>query len=150
MGVMKREKGFTVVEVMVVFVVLVVLAVFFVIQRQGLEKANRDQQRKTAINTMYYALVNSYYKDNGYYPRVIDRQQLNMVDPTLFTDPSGNTLEGDKCTYTDKDNKQQTNGKCEYHYTTSSCDSDGKCQSFTLSADLEAESDYVKSSSGKK
>lgn len=150
MGIMKREKGFTVIEVMVVFVVLVTLASFFAVQRDSLEKANRDQERKTAINTIYYALVNSYYKDNGYYPRTISRDQLKVVEPTLFTDPSGNTLEGDKCTYTDSDNKQQTNGKCEYRYTTSNCDNEGKCQAFTLSADLESEADYVKTSPGKK
>ena len=75
------EKGFTVVEVMIVIVVLIVLATFFVIQRDGLEKANRDETRKQAINSMYYALTEGFYKENGYYPRTISREQLPTVDP---------------------------------------------------------------------
>lgn len=143
---MKRERGFTVIEVALAFVVLVVLATFFVVQRADLERTNRDQQRKAAINTIYYALENSYYQDNGYYPQTISRDKLKVVDPTLFTDPSGYTLEGDKCTYTDDDDKQQTDGKCEYHYSAADCDSEGKCKQFTLSADMESEKTYKKSS----
>ena len=92
-----NEKGFTVIEVMIVIIVLIVLATFFVIQRDDLEKANRDETRKQAINSMYYALVEGFYKENGYYPRTISREQLPTVDPTLFTDPSGFTLNGDTC-----------------------------------------------------
>lgn len=140
------EKGFTVVEVMVVIVVLIVLATFFVVQRDGLEKANRDEIRKQAINSMYYALVEGFYEENGYYPRTISREQLPTVDPTLFTDPSGLTLNGDVCVYTNDDDEQQTDGQCEYHYSASNCDSDGKCQQFTLTADMETEADYQKKS----
>ena len=123
MAVMKREKGFTVIEVVIVVVVLIVLAVFFIIQRNGLEEASRDQERKTAINAMYYSLTEGFYAENGYYPRTISREQLPTVDPTLFTDPSGYT-----------------------HYLPADCDNDGKCKSFTLSADLETEADYQKKS----
>lgn len=146
MAVMKREKGFTVIEVAIVVVVLIVLAVFFIIQRNGLEEASRDQERKTAINAMYYSLIEGFYAENGYYPRTISREQLPTVDPTLFTDPSGYTLEGDTCVYTGDDNQQKTDGQCEYHYLPADCDNDGKCKSFTLSADLETEADYQKKS----
>lgn len=149
MGVMKRNelnRGFTVIEMMVAVVVLVTLAVFFVVQRDSLEKANRDQERKTAVNAMYYALTESFHKEKGYYPRTISRKELTVVDPTLFTDPSGYTLDGDKCTYTNDNDEQKTDGKCEYRYSASDCDNDGKCRNFTLTADLEAEADYRKSS----
>ena len=147
---MKRNRGFTVIEMSLAIVVLIVLATFFIIQRNGLEETARDQTRKTAVNAMYYDLVNVYYKDNGYYPRTISREKLTAVDPTLFTDPSGNTLEDDKCVYTNDDNKQATDGKCEYHYSVSDCDNDDKCKKFELSADLETEGKYTKSSSDKK
>ena len=68
------------------------------------------------------------------------------VDPTLFTDPSGFTLNGDTCVYTNDDDEQQVDGQCEYHYAASDCDSDGKCQKFTLTADMETEADYQKKS----
>ena len=51
MDTMKRERGFTVVEVSIVVVVLIVLAVFFVIQRNDLEKASRDQEPLTQCTT---------------------------------------------------------------------------------------------------
>lgn len=69
-----------------------------------------------------------------------------MIDPTLFTDPSGYTLNGDKCVYTNIQGEQKTNGKCEYRYSATDCDSDGKCKNFALTAKLEAEADYTKSS----
>lgn len=146
MKIMKNSKGFTVVEVMVAVLVLVVLTVFFIIQRNGLEETTRDQERKMAINSMYYSLTEGFYKDNGYYPESISRDKLPTVDPTLFTDPSGYTLEGDSCVYTSDDNEQKADGKCEYHYAASDCDNEGKCKNFKLVADLEAEDSYTKSS----
>ena len=53
------EKGFTVVEVMIVIVVLIVLATFFVIQRDGLEKANRDETRKQAAFIRRMAIIHA-------------------------------------------------------------------------------------------
>lgn len=141
---MKKQRGFTVVEVMIAIIVLCLMTAFFVIQRNDLEKASRDDTRKTAINAMYYSLKEGYYVEHGYYPRAISRSTLSTVDPKLFTDPDGYTLEGDKCVYTDGDNKQQADGKCNYHYEATDCDKDGKCQHFTLRAKLEAEGDYVK------
>ena len=143
---MKKNRGFTVVEVTIAVVVLVVLATFFVIQRNQLEATNRDQRRKTAINAMYYVLTEDYYREHNYYPRTISRDDLPAVDPTMFTDPSGYTLDGDKCVYTDDKDQQQADGKCEYHYSPKDCNGDGQCQGFTLTADLETEADYKKSS----
>lgn len=143
---MKKQRGFTVVEVMVAIVVLCLMTYFFIVQRGDLEKADRDNQRKQAINAMYYVLTEDYYKDNGYYPRTISRKTLPAVDPKLFTDPSGYTLDGDRCVYTDKKDKQRLDGKCEYSYESKDCDGDGKCRGFTLRAKMEAEGEYKKSS----
>jgi type II secretory pathway pseudopilin PulG len=143
---MKKQSGFTVVELIVAFVVLVVLAVFFAIQRNDLETAARDQQRKVAINAFYYDLTEVFYAQNKYYPRTISRDNLKAVDPTLFTDPTDYTLNGDQCVYTDFDGAQETDGQCDYHYTASDCNEKGECQAFKLTADMEAEANYTKSS----
>ena len=142
----KNYKGFTIIELMIVIIILIVLATFFIVQRNGLEETARDQERKMAINAMYYSLVEDFYKDNGYYPSTISREQLPAVDSTLFTDPSGYTLNGDACVYTNDDNEQAADGKCEYHYAATDCNGEGQCQSFTLSADMETEATYKKSS----
>lgn len=143
---MKKQAGFTVVELIIAFVVLVVLAVFFALQRNDLEVTARDQTRKVAINAFYYDLTEVFYAQNKYYPRTISRDNLKAVDPTLFTDPTGYTLNGDQCVYTDLDGSQATDGDCDYHYSASDCDADGRCQAFKLSADMEAEATYAKSS----
>lgn len=143
---MKKQAGFTAIELIVAFIVLALLAVFFVIQRNDLETASRDQTRKTAINAMYYDLVEVYYKQNKYYPQTISRSNLKAVDPILFTDPDGFTLNGNECTYTDWDDKQATDGDCNYHYAPTECNADGHCQKFKLSSDMEAEESYSKSS----
>jgi len=143
---MKKQAGFTLIELMVAFVVLVTLATFFAIQKNELETAARDQTRKTAINAMYYNLTEVFYAQNKYYPETISRDNLTAIDPALFTDPDEFTLNGNACTYTDADGKKATDGDCNYRYTPSECNEKGECQKFKLSADLEAEAVYTKNS----
>lgn len=147
---MKKQAGFTAIEMVVAFVVLTTLAVFFVVQRNDLETSYRDQTRKTAINAMYYSLTEVYYQQHKYYPETISRDILPSVDPTLFTDPDGSTLDGNKCTYTDWNDEQATDGDCNYRYAPSDCDSQGHCQKFKLTSDMEAETAYSKESSSSK
>lgn len=147
---MKKQAGFTLIEMIIVFAVLVVLAVFFAIQRNDLEIASRDQTRKTAINAFYYDLTEVFYAKNKYYPQTISSENLKAVDPTLFTDPNEVTLNGDKCVYTDANDEQATDGDCEYHYSASDCNNEGKCQAFKLRANMENEADYEKASPTKK
>jgi type II secretory pathway pseudopilin PulG len=147
---MKRQSGFTVIELLVAFVVLVTLAIFFAVQRHDLDIAARDQTRKTAINAMYYNLTEVFYVQNKYYPETISRNNLTAMDPALFTDPDELTLNGNECTYTDIDDNKATDGNCNYRYTPSDCNEKGECQKFKLAADMEAEAIYSKSSPEKK
>ncbi|MCL1876602.1 type II secretion system GspH family protein [Candidatus Saccharibacteria bacterium] len=144
---MKKQEGFTLIELIVAFVVLVTLAVFFIIQRGDVEAAARDQLRKTAVNAMYYSLTEGFYKQNGYYPDSISRDNLTTVDPTLFTDPNGFTLHGNACTYTSwTSDDQETDGDCDYKYSASDCDSESHCKQFVLTSDMETEESYKKES----
>jgi prepilin-type N-terminal cleavage/methylation domain-containing protein len=143
---MRRQSGFTIIELLVAFVVLATLAVFFAVQRHDLEVASRDQTRKTAINAMYYNLTEVFYAENKYYPETISRSNLKAIDPALFTDPTDVTLNGNHCDYTNTDGEEATDGDCNYHYTASDCNEKGECQKFKLTADMEAEAEYSKSS----
>ena len=147
---MRKQAGFTAIEQVVAFIALVTLSVFFVIQRNNMETAARDQTRKTAINAMYYGLTEVYYKQHKHYPQTISRDVLPSVDPTLFTDPDGFTLDGDKCTYTSFDDEQGVDGDCNYKYLPSDCNAGGECQHFKLTADMEAESTFTRVSPNKK
>ena len=127
---MNKKSGFTVIEVCVLVVFLVVAGVIFVIQKGELQQQFNDKTRKTAINAMYYNLEEVFYKQNGYYPKTINEKTLTAIDPNLFTDPLGVIL-GEEGS--------------QYRYEPTDCDGE-KCQSYTLRADLDLEEDYIKKS----
>lgn len=128
---MNYRRGFTVIEVVVVLVFVIVAAILFYTQQAAIEAASRDTMRKTAINAIYYNLEEVFYEKTGYYPQQIDSKTLRAMDPELFTDPNGYKL-GDT--------------KSDYQYTSLECSLDGKCKSYRLSTELEREPEYVKES----
>lgn len=128
---MKRESGFTVIEAIVAVVVLIIIGVFFLMQRSDLLSAARDQERKTDINAIYLNLKNIYFADNSYYPTSVNNEILRGIDISAFIDPNGifiNSMGGD------------------YFYEGMNCDNDGKCKEFRLSTQMEREAEYIKTS----
>ena len=122
------QRGFTLIELFFIIALLVVASILFFIQKNNLEVANRDENRKTSINAMYYGIEEVFYKTNGYYPRTIDSKTLPSVDPTLFADPAGVKI-------------GELNS--DFRYETSNCDGD-RCKNYTLRTTLENEADFVK------
>lgn len=127
---MKKQSGFTVIELVVVVVIFVLAGMFFLQQKAQIDKVDRDRQRKTAINAFHYSLEEVYYKSKNAYPRTIDSTILPSVEPALFKDPSGIAI--------------GTQGS-SYRYDPLNCDGDS-CKSYTLRADLESEDDFIKKS----
>ncbi len=125
---MRSQKGFTVIELIVVIILALAVATLFFIQKQNINAASRDKQRKTAINAMYYDLEKVFYPKYHYYPDHIDSKNLTAIDPDLFKDPNGYKV---------------NNPKSSYHYLPSGCAKD-KCQSYKLRTTLEKEADYIK------
>lgn len=122
------KKGFTIIEIIIVAVFASLLFILFFIQKSNLDAFARDEDRKTAINAMYYALEESFYKDHKYYPESISEENITVIDPALWTDPLGFNL-GDPMG--------------SYFYEPANC-KDGKCKEYTLRAQLEKEDDYIK------
>jgi len=125
---MKSQKGFTIIELIIVATFAGLLLLLFMVQKSNFDALQRDEDRKTAINAMYYALEESFYKAHGYYPETISEENIAVIDPALWTDPSGYNL-GDP--------------KSSYSYEPADCDN-GHCKKYTLKADLEKEATYVK------
>ena len=125
---MKNSRGFTVIELLVVALILALAGFLVFSQKQDMQVAWDDKHRKTAINAMYYSLEESFFKSNQYYPTKIDESVLTTVDPDLFTDPSGIKL---------------GEAQSDYRYEASGC-IDGKCRGYRLSASLQNEADYIK------
>ena len=126
---MNHKKGFTVLELIIVAVFATLLITLFFIQKSNLDAMERDEDCKTAINAMYYALEESFYKEHGYYPETISEENLPVIDPALWTDPFGFNL-GDSLSV--------------YSYQPANCDQ-GHCKEYILKATLEKENDYTKS-----
>ena len=130
---MKRKNGFTVLEIVLCIVFVGIFLVLFFIQKNNIEAMERDDDRKVAINAMFYALEEGYYAEKGYYPENIEKaEDLPWIDPNLFTDPYGVTL-------------WNADADSNYSYDASNWE-DGKCKSYTLRSTMEKEDDYVKTS----
>lgn len=124
-----KQRGFTVIELLVVLVILIVGAWLFFSEQDNVNAVQRDSARKVAINAMYYNLEEVYYPQYNYYPQHIDSKTLRAMDPALFSDPTGIALgESDS----------------DYRYDATGCSTDGHCTGYTLRSVMERESDYTK------
>lgn len=123
-----KKHGFTILEISIVAVFASLLLILFLVQKSNIDAMERDENRKIAINAMYYALEESFYPAHGYYPESISDKNITVIDPSLWTDPSGFNL-GDP--------------QSSYHYEAANCNN-GKCQEYILKADLEKEDTYIK------
>jgi type II secretory pathway pseudopilin PulG len=130
---MKRTAGFTVVEIMVAIVLVGAAATLLLFQKANFEGLRRDQDRKTAINAMYYNLEEVFYEKNKSYPAKIDSKVLRAMDPGLFTDPMG---------------KKMNEEGAEYRYEGLDCTNDA-CKGYKLSSTMEKEAEYVKNNRNK-
>jgi prepilin-type N-terminal cleavage/methylation domain-containing protein len=63
----KSQKGFTIVELLIVIVVIGILAALVLNTFSGVQKRARDTQRQTDVNSISTQLE-VYYNDNGGYP----------------------------------------------------------------------------------
>lgn len=127
---MRTSRGFTVIELIIAIALIALAGAVFFNQKQTLEAESRDLQRKTAINTIDYALREVYFPKHGAYPRVVNQQTLQVVEPGHFKDPAGRDI-------------SQPNS--DYRYEPAQCQGD-KCQAYQLRTVLEREADFVKDS----
>ncbi len=125
---MKKLPRLTIVELLVIVVFLAAATAVLLYQRGNIVASQQDEDRKTAINAMYYNLEEVFYKQNGHYPSMIDEMNLTAMDAELFIDP-----EGMKIGETGAD----------YRYDAIDC-RDDVCQAYKLTGRLEKEADYTK------
>lgn len=127
---MKRQSGFTVIELIFALVILIVAGVIFTIQKNDLEATHRDSDRKIAINAIYYNLEEVVYPSLKGYPSKLDPKQLTAMDGELLKDSDGLTI---------------NESGSQYTYEPSACEGT-LCKHYTLRANLEREAEFVKTS----
>lgn len=123
-----KQRGFTVIELIAVTILLLVIGAIFWVQKNNVEMAARDDQRRIAINAMHYSLEDVYYKQHQSYPKTIDEKVLTSMDSALFTDPLGAKL---------------GTTASNYRYEPTDCDGTA-CRGYSLRAIMENEADFVK------
>lgn len=158
MNSLRKQKGFTIVELLIVIVVIGILAALVIVTFTGVQQKARDSERKTDINAVD-SHVEAFFAQYGFYPTQADLASssfrtafLKGLDPEALRDPkqvAGGTIgasvsatqygyvaAGTSCTNTTATT------------ITSGSPVDNGCTSFTLTADLESDTanPYIKSS----
>jgi len=141
----KNKRGFTIVELLIVIVIIGILAALVIITYSGIQQKARDTERKTDINAVHGHLE-AYYAQNGKYPTLANVndaafRSANMkgLDPAALQDPKGTAQ-----------TLAASTSATAYGYaaTPANCDNaaNGDCTAYTLTATLEGGGTYQKTS----
>ena len=144
----QKSKGFTIVELLIVIVVIAILATLVIVTFTGIQQKARDSKRQTDVDALDSHLE-AFYANNGYYPTITDlttpawiSANMKGFDPNALTDPKGSTITGNA----------PASGTYAYSYVTQGCttsspsSSSNECTSFVLTAELESGGTFVKQS----
>ena len=142
--------GFTLVEVLVTSIIIIVLATITTLSYEGLQANGRDNTRKSNASTLA-ASLEKYYRSHGEYPStsfLIESssdtisQKLGLIDKKILVMPNAptgttNSLTATessttKLAYNGKSVDDEDSAKCEAPSTTAGGDVNGGCDSFTL------------------
>ena len=157
----RKQKGFTIVELLIVIVVIGILATLVIVTFSGIQQKGRNSQRQTDINALA-SHVEAYYADKGSYPTAAminddawRAANMKGLDPQALKDPkaTGDDLSSSAATATGNQYgyvATSGGGACTTTGTLPATDVTSDCDKFELSAKLEGKSgtdaDYKKQS----
>ncbi len=134
----KNNRGFTIVELLIVIVVIGILAALVIVTYNGIQQKARDTERKTDIKAVQGQLE-AYWANNAKYPTMANMNDatfrsanLKGLDPAALADPKDAGSQS-LCAAT-------TSSCYGYVLTPSGCDNaaNGDCSNYVLTATLEA------------
>jgi len=137
---LKEEKGFTIVELIIVIVVIGILAVLVITTFSNIQRRARDTDRQNDIKSIH-SVLEVYYADNGYYPSLTQLTAgLPGMDDNALVPPTDNAATINAAA--------ATTDKYQYATDPDNCDNgaNGNCTEYTLSALLEDGSTFTRSS----
>lgn len=145
-----KSKGFTLVELLIVIVIIAILATIVLVTYTGAQKKARDSKRQSDLVAINNTLQQFYTAGDGtqsnYYPTLTQLSDtaaggwvatnLKGFDPNALKDPGGNAIAA-------------TASAKNYGYvvTPTGCDNTTTmCTNFVITADLEGGGTFVKQS----
>jgi len=87
-----NQKGFTLIEILVVVIIIGVLAALVIPKFAGRTEQAREAAAKTQIESLFGSALDMYEADNGFYPTSEQGLEALIVEPT--TDPAPKTWKG--------------------------------------------------------
>jgi type II secretion system protein G len=148
---LKQQKGFTIVELLIVIVVIGILATLVIVTFTGIQQKARNTKRQTDINAIQ-SHVEAYKAQNGYYPsraNINDTSttprwiatNMKGLDPSALQDPKGSAQTVAAAT------SATSYGYAPVNDAGTTCEADATtCSGYTLEATLEGGGTYQKKS----
>ncbi|HSX17406.1 MAG TPA: prepilin-type N-terminal cleavage/methylation domain-containing protein [Patescibacteria group bacterium] len=153
----QSERGFTIIELLVVVVVLIILGTLVALTYSGVQAKNRNSQRQNAINNTQ-AQLEAYYAGTNKYPTLANlsdaawrASNLKHLAANSLQDPRWNKTVK-KCTIDGKVSASSEPAANCYSYQVTASDGSACdnvkiiCAHYTLTATLEGGEKYVKGS----
>jgi prepilin-type N-terminal cleavage/methylation domain-containing protein len=122
----KNSKGFTIVELLIVIVVIGILAALVIVQFTNVQARARDAERKSDIRALQ-SKVAEYYALNGYYPTALS--QITSLPADACKAPGGSGT----CSASDYTYKAFKTGTAVATTSTTDCDnSTNNCVAYII------------------
>lgn len=141
------QKGFTIIELLIVIAIIAILALFVINNIQGGQAKARDQQRVNDVNAIKNKLED-VYNEKSSYPLTADTTTLEGIEEGALKDPIGNqdisnnaavaTMSATDGVTAPKD----TGTTAGYVYIPVGCDGD-ECSGYVIKAGVEKGTDAI-------
>lgn len=150
---LRKERGFTIIELLIVIAIIGILATLVLTNFQGAQAKGRDTVRKNDINSLYQKLE-EYYNENGsYINTAITTANASTLFPGIdggaVTDEDGTVISTTFSTSTTTAPTPTVANTGEYQialWGNALCASGGTCSKYVVGSFQEKASTYTKTS----